>query len=244
MQVNIKKHYFRACLYLALTYLLTYALSHIANYVTGSAFIVYLNEAVSRATYLLLPMVSATVMLIASIYVGVGKAILFGATMMLPRLIYFVPYFYMVNYAYAFGYDTAEAIPLALGFALLEALISFAVSVLLLFVMRLLLARLGKKNDLTELAEERSRLFSPAPISTVIRILSGAAFLYFFIKEIIDAVQFLSEYFATVRVGELIYMCWIFVFDIALFFIHFLVISYVKNRSVANMEFAEDSDED
>lgn len=238
MDVNIKKHYLRASLYFAAVYVLTYALYHITNYVAESVFLVYFGEAVNRATYLLLPMLSSVVMLVASIYAGPRRAILYAIPMMLTRLLYFVPYFYMMNYVYALGYETAEAIPLSLGIALAEATLVYLICIALFYLLRFLLTKLSSGADITAAVEERSGMLSPAPISTVLKIICASAALYFFINEIIDAVRFLLQYFDSMRASELLYMCWMFVFDILLFFIHFFIISYVKNRSVANMEFA------
>jgi hypothetical protein len=208
--------------------------------VAESVILVYVSEMVNRSTYLLLPMLSSVVMLVASIYVGPRRAILCGIPMILTRLIYFVPYFYMMNYVYALGYATAEAIPLAIAIALCEAAVNFGICVLLFFLMRLLLTKLSAGKELGALVEEHTGIFSSSPMTTVIRIISGAATLYFLINEIIDAVSFLIKYLDSIRAGEFLYMCWLFIFDASLFFIHFLVISYVKNRSVANMEFASE----
>ena len=240
MDVNLKKHYLRASIYFSAVYLLTYLLYHVTNYVAESELLVYLSEMVNRSTYLLLPMLSSVAMLVASIYAGPRRAILCAIPMMLTRLLYVIPYFYMMNYVYALGYATAEAIPLAIALAIGESAVTFGICVLLFFIMRLLLAKLSSGKELASLVEEPSGLFSSSPMSTVIRIISGAATFYFLINEIIDSVRFLIKYFDSIRAGEFLYMCWLFVFDAALFFIHYAVISYVKNRSVANMEFASE----
>ena len=229
MKINHKKLYGIAALCFCAAYLFTYALHHIASYVAESSFPLYVDITVNRVTYFLLPLLATTVMLVASGRIGFARSVLLGAPLLLTRAVYFIPYFYMVNITGGFGYDTPEALGVALLLSLGDSAIAFAVCVIVLLFIRFMLRRLSHGKELSALIEEPAMKDPKAPIDIAIRTVSLAASAYFLIREIIDAAIFLSESFSTVRPGEILYITYLFLLDASLFFVHYFVISFVKN---------------
>ena len=239
MKINTRKLFGRAALYFAAAYFLTYALYHVSNYVAESVPLYYINITVNRIAYFLLPIVYATVMLTVSAYVGFKRTVISAAPAFLTRMIYYIPYFYIVNYSY--GYDSTDAICFAFLLAVAESLIAFGLCVLLLAVMRMLLKKLSRGGELQTLIEEQALSNPPTSIDLSLMIISGAVFAYFTIKEIISAVGFFVEYFDSMKIGEILYMTYLFLLDTAIFFILYFTAARVKNRIISR--FKRENDE-
>ncbi len=232
MDLDINRHTRRVTLYLLLGYLASYAVFHISSYVSSAAFFFYLNEFVKRGTYLLLPLIASAAMLVTSAYTTLSKTLLRAIPFSLVRIVYFLPYFYMYNYAYGMGYDTSEALLFGLLLSVGEAIIVYILSVIVFLILRAIVRRLGGKDEFCASIEKETCLDFSDPVASAFAIISAAAFLYFLVYEIINTVGFISEYGASAKPGEIIYMIVSYLYDIALFFIHFYALAISKNRSV------------
>lgn len=239
MNFNVRKYFSRGTLYFALLYLFTYALYHITYYVVSSAALVYINGFVNKATYLLVPILGSVLTLVASSHTGTKSALIRSISFYLVRMIYFVPYFYMLNYSYSFGYDSLEALFIAIPLSLIEAAIVYLVSTLIFLLMKYIICkRVGEEKLATELEGKVTLNFSSS-VCIAFTVISALSFLYFLVLEIIDTVSFLTEVRGTAKVGELIYIMISYVFDVALFFLHFFAMAFVKNKLTESISDAE-----
>ena len=74
------------------------------------------------------------------------------------------------------------------------------------------------------------------PLSLAFAIVSLLGFSYYFIYEIIDTVVILISYSGTLTLGEIAYMFFAYLFDIALIFAYYFAISSTKNLIIASEE--------
>lgn len=236
MQFNVRRLFRRALLYLSLAYLLTYALYHVTYYVLNYEWLHYVQLFVQKATYLLIPLTASAVTLAISAYRGVKEALLRAISLSLVRMIYFIPYFYMMNYTSMWGFASSEAILYALLLALGEVIISYILSALIFALMRFTVKKMLRSDDFPTAMDRYATLDFDNPVSVAFMVCSLLAFLYFFISEIIDTVRFFVDSSGSFYTAEIIYIIVSFVFDISLLFIHFFTLCFVKNRAALAVE--------
>ena len=236
MQFNVRKLFKRALLYLSLAYLLTYALYHVTYFVFDSEWLHYVQLFVRKATFLLIPLASSAVTLAISAYRSTKEALLRAIPLSLVRMIYFIPYFYMMNYTDMWGFASSEAILYALLLALGEVILSYVISVLVFALMYFIVKRKLGSDDFSVVMDRYASLNLESPVSVSFMVCSVLVFLYFFISEIIDTVSFFKQASGSFYTAEIIYIVISFIFDIALLFIHFFTLCYVKNKSALAVE--------
>ena len=236
MQFNVRKLFNRALLYLSLAYLLTYALYHITYFVFNYEWLYYVQLFVRKATYMLIPLASSAVILAISAYKSTKEALLRAIPLSLVRMLYFIPYFYMMNYTDMWGFASGEAILYALLFAFGEVIISYVICILVFALMYLIVKKKSGEEDFSAVMDKYASLNLESPVSIAFMICSSLVFVYFFVMEIIDTVSFIKDASGSFYTSEIIYIIASFIFDIALLFIHFFTLCYVKNKSALAVE--------
>ncbi len=223
----------RGSILLLLGYIGTFILYYLSNQIFYEVEpLAYIWIFAQRLIYLLMLFISATLTLILY-YSDKGKRafislIAFSAV----RTVYFIPYFYLI-YIYD-GFDSVEAILFGILTAVGESAVAYGLTLLALGLMLLVIKRANKTSlSPSELVLQQTKLDFSNPISLSFALLSLIGFSYFFIKEIIDTSIFLLDYSGSIMIGEIFYIVFSFIFDLALIFIYYFVLSYVKNRIVA-----------
>lgn len=226
MLFNSKRLYLNTSLWLLLGYALSFALYYISNYLVITDLTAYIWLFVSRATYLLMPTAAALVIFICSGFDGYQKSILLSIPFALARLVYFIPSYYL-DYIVE-GFDSLESLGIAAVISLLEAAVSFGVTLLIFIILKLLSEKLGKKPS-RELISKKTVFDFYDPTAVAIMAVSAIASIYFIIKEVIDTVVFTIEYGGDFTAPEFIFILISYVFDILIAPIYFFILAYIKN---------------
>ena len=242
MKLYNKGLYTRASLILTLAYFATF-LSFYFSYVLfyDKSFFSYLWYFVQKSTFLLLPLVSATLILIEESYCGMKSALIKLIPLSFAKAIYSLPYYYLY-FVYDI-YDSIEALSFAFIQSLVEVLLLYIFTFIIFFIMRSLLKAFNKSTKSHgEILSKRTVLNFSDPVSLTFMISAVLCFLYFFVVEIVDTVSIISRYSARLRGGEIAYMVFSYFFDVLLLAVHYLVLAYVKNR-IINYRLREADDE-
>ena len=229
MKLYSKGLYTRASLFLTLAYFVTF-LTFYCTYVLfyDKAFFSYLWYFVQKSTFLLLPLISAMLILIADAYSGMKKALVVLIPLSLSKMIYSLPYYYLY-FVYDI-YDSIEALFFALLQSIAEIVFLYGFTLLIFFVMRFLLNSFNKKLvHRRELLAKRTELNFSNPVSLTFAVSALLCFLYFFTVEIIDTISIISRYSGRLNGGEIVYMVFSYFFDVLLLAVHYVALSYIKN---------------
>ena len=226
----------RCTLYLTLGYLVSFLIYYLSNHIFYDvAILSYSWLFLQRLTYLLMIFIAATVTLIFYSLDEKKKAYISLIPFSLVRAVYFIPYFYLI-FIYD-GFDSFEAILFGLLAALGDAAISYLLTFLVFKIMLAVVKKANKTNlTLTEIIMKTTTLNFSDPVSLAFTVVSLIGFSYFFIKETIDTVIFICDYSGSLMAGEILYIIFSYIFDLALIFIYYFTLSYIKNRIVASYD--------
>lgn len=232
--MNLKTHGLtkRCTLYLLGGYFLSFLLFYFANYLYfGEPILSYIWIFAQKLIYFLPPFVAAVVTLILYASDKKHSAFLSLIAFSAVRMIYFIPYFYLI-FIYD-GFDSVESISFGFLASVAEAIIAYILTLLAFCVMLLVIKKTDRHGlHLSEHIAKPTELDFRNPVSLAFAILSLIGFSYFFIKEIVDTVTFVIDFSSTVTTGEILYMICSYLFDLSLIFIYYFVISYIKNRAI------------
>ncbi len=223
----------RCTLYLFLGYLTTFLIYYLSNHIFYNAAILsYSWLFLQRLTYLLMIFIAATVTLIFYSLGENKKAYISLIPFSLVRTVYFIPYFYLI-FIYD-GFDSFEAIIFGILASIGDAAISYLLTLLIFKIMVFIIKKTNKSDlTLTELIIKPTRLNFSDPISLAFTIISLIGFSYFFVKEVIDTAIFISDYSGTLLAGEILYIIFSHIFNLALVFIYYFTLSHIKNKILA-----------
>ena len=220
---------------LLIWYFLTFLLFYITNYLSDSLTLAYVWMFAEKITELLPLLVTATVTL--TLYCAASKKAAYLALIPFSavRVVYFLPYFYL---QFIFdGYDSVESLLFGALSALGEATIAYAFTLLIFGVMLLVVKKANRgRASLEDIIFKKTTLDFKNPLSLAFAIVSLLGFSYYFIYEIIDTVVILISYSGTLTLGEIAYMFFAYLFDIALIFAYYFAISSTKNLIIASEE--------
>ena len=230
MKFNGYKLLLNAALILGAGYFLTFIVYYLANYIyIGEAFY-YAWQFIQRAVYLIMPIAAAVIILVRSAYSRISSAALYAIPLAAVRVLYFIPYFYLL--VLTEGFDSVEALGYGTLISLVEAAVSYALTMLIFLAMRFVIVRRSGGADIGEVLAKRTVLDFGEPVSLAFLSVAYGCFLYFFIKEIISTVTFISEYGFSYRTSEIIYTVLSYIFDILIPLFYYFVISLIKNRLI------------
>ena len=108
----------------------------------------------------------------------------------------------------------------------------FVIFLLLTFLLSLFIRR-KSGTELSVAIAKKTTLDFADPVSLSFILLSALSALYFIIKEIIDTVQFISEYGTRFTETEIIYLCVSFILDVLIPCGYYIVLKTVKNRIIS-----------
>jgi hypothetical protein len=106
---------------------------------------------------------------------------------------------------------------------------------MLMLLLTYILSLFIKHKSGTYLADalaKKTTLDFADPVSLSFILLSALSALYFIIKEIIDTVQFISEYGTRFTETEIIYLCVSFILDVLIPCGYYVVLKALKNRII------------
>lgn len=241
MKLYSKNLFTKASLLLVLGYFLTFLSFYFSNVLfADKAFFTYLWYFVQKATFLLLPLISALLALIADAYLGFKRALINLIPLSAAKLIYSLPYYYLVI-VYEPLYDSGDALLYSLLQSMLECIFLYAFTLLIFLLMKFIIDRVSKKSATRgELLKENTGLDFANPVSLTFMISSLLCFLYFFIVEIVDTVSVISRYSGRLTGAEIFYIVFSYIFDVILLAIHYAALVYVKNYVIKSRLREED----
>lgn len=233
MKLYSKNLYTKASLLLLLGYFVTFLSFYLANVLFyDTAVFSYLWYFVQKATFLLLPLISALLILTEYAYSGMKRALIALIPLSATKIMYSLPYYYL-NFVYDPFYDSLDALLLALLRSFLEIIALYAFTLAVFFLMKFILDLASKKQEPhAALLSRPTTLNFSDPVSLTFMVSSLLAFLYFFTVEIVDTVSVISRYSARLTGGEIVYMIFSYVFDVLLLALHYFALAYIKNYIV------------
>ncbi len=236
MKFNDYKMIRNTALALLAAQIATFILYYLANYILIIDALTYVWIFVQRATYMLLPLIGAVVLLADTAFNSSRKWLLHAIPITLTRAVFLIPYYYLL--VIVEGYDSIESISYSALLTLGDVAIGYIITVLLTYLLSLFVKRRSGKDLATALAK-RTTLDFADPVSLSFILLSALSALYFIIKEIIDTVQFISEYGTRFTETELIYLCVSFILDVLIPCGYYIVLKTVKNRIISTRLISE-----
>ena len=220
----------RCTLYLSIGYIFAFLIYYLANYIFYDiSALSYVWIFTQKLIYLLMIFIAATVMLIFYALGEKRHGYLSLIAFSLIRMIYFIPYFYLI-FIYD-GFDSVEALLFGLLSALADAAIFYLLALLALGVMLLIIKKSNQGGTpIDELIIKPTRLNFADPICLAFTVLSLLGFAYLFINEVIDTVSFIINYSGNLLTLEIIYIIFSYIFDLSLIFVYYFALSFIKNR--------------
>lgn len=242
MRLNYRNLYTRASLVFLTVHFATFLVLYFSEFIfADSVFMTYLWYFVQKTSFLLLPLLSGLLVLIADAYIGMKAALLRLLPLSLARITYSLPYYYLL-FVYDPFYDSADAIRFALIQTAAEILILYVFTLIIFFIMKGILKWLDKsRKPNSELLVKKTVLDFRDPVSLTFMISAALCFVYFITEEIINTVYVISRYSGRLLGGEIAYMVFSYFVDVLLLAIYYFALSYVKNSIIKN-RLAEDDE--
>lgn len=214
--------------------ILRFLLYYISTYVTENAAMVYISSYFSEITYILLPLVTAALIIIPYAKHGIGRALLCAIPFSLTEILYLFPY-RAFELAYS-GYEITETLLFSFVITLITAILNYIKTALLLFII-IFLTRIfaksqgSKKYSLESALADKDPFDFSKPLTRGIFGASLTVFAFTTVSEIIDTVSFLLNYSGTYRAGEVIYMLFRYIFILAMLIISHAAAHYAKRKA-------------
>ena len=216
-------------------YFLTFLLFYLTNYISDTLASAYIWLFAQKVTYLLPLMITAAITL--TLFCLFGKRVAYTALIpfSVVRIIYFIPYLYL---QFIFdGFDSVESILYGGLLALAEAVLSYALSLAIFGIMLFIVKKANAgRASLEDIVFKKTTLDFLNPLSLAFAIVSLLGFSYYFIAEIVDTVVILVSYSGSLTLGEIAYMIFAYVFDVALIFAYYFTLVFIKNLIVVPEE--------
>ena len=243
---DTKKLTARAALAVALYSLATYIFAHLAyiymNTDTGMVFEL-ISLYLSKITVFVIPaaLFALTVIIYAS--QGIKKSIIFALAASSARLIYSLPYYYII-FIYNYGYDSIESILLSLvacvaviAFTVLGIFASLGIALLILKKDKSRKKELSLKAYLAESLNARQSVSDfTKGANLALLVCSLFSFLCALIPEIIDTVSFFIEYKLDYTIPELITIMCNYILLLIMIFASYILAVYIKNKAVKEVD--------
>ncbi|MBQ9071337.1 MAG: hypothetical protein IJY23_08345 [Clostridia bacterium] len=243
MKFNARGLTRNASLLLLLSYFLTFLLYYFANHLFYEvAFLGYLWAFVQKATYLLLPILAGLIAVIVYSYRGVKAALVSLIPTSLSKIIYFIPYYYLM-FIYDY-FDSGESLLLGFIVSLAEAIASYVMSLAVFFIIIVIVSRRKEKSvSVASALEKKTLLDFSDPVSLSFALISLVVFLYVFGSEISATVTLIRDSYGSLKTEEIIYTVVSYIYDALLLVFHYLALSFVKNKvfekRLSNSEISE-----
>ena len=217
MILKDKKLLKKALLFYALLNLAVYSVFHLSYNLQLEVYGIYIEYArlyVTRAWELFMPATASLVAL--SVYKRDGRreCTLFVFLIALTRLVFALPYYYI--YFISLGFDTKESLLRSALFSLCAVLLLFGAVLTMVF---LCLWR-EKKKSASKTKPFEAHIYTESAVLIAVIM----PFFYLFIKEAFDTVNVLIDYGTSLRIDEILYMSFNYLFLAALLVICYYVL--------------------
>ena len=227
MKLNTRRLYLRWFLIFAAAEILLFTAFYLNNFIFEYTSVIekleYVRIFADDLIHFAIPCLSATVLFIHYKNGGVRSVYIGSLYLVLSRLFYTVPYYYL--YHIYVGYDSVESILASLLVSVLICVVTYLWILLLMLIGNVALSfkckKIGASQPSSLCEYELIDLNSPATFATLAMIF--VAFIAELAEEIINTVTYLIDYSGTYRTSEIIYIVFCFVFLIVkLLFTHIL----------------------
>lgn len=218
---------------MVLGYFMTFLFFYFSNVLfPDKSFFVYLWYFVQKATFLLLPLISALLVLISDAYIGLKSVFVNLIPLSLAKLIYSLPYYYLI-FVFDPLYSSDDAIIFSPIQSIFECIFLYVFTLILFFILRFILGAVNKSGESrAALLSKNTKLDFSDPVSLTFAIASLLSFLYYFIVEIVDTVSVISRYTGRLLGKEIVYIVFSYAFDVALLIGFYFILAYLKNYIV------------
>ena len=240
MKYSLKKITSRTFLIYACVNVFAYLFAHVAylfiNDTAGEIF-EYVSYYLSKSVEFLAPPILATLALCVLISYGKGALIKFSLTVASARILYTLPYYYMI-FIYNYGYDSVESISLSLLASILTILLTvigiFICIGLYFAVLNIRAKKSGKATSevLCTVLEKSITTDFLCPKNLPVLIFALARFGFDLARELFDTVTFLIEYYQDYMAEEIITILLNFVLLFALLVASYLASAKIKNKLI------------
>ncbi len=214
--------------------ILRFLLYYISSYVTQSVAMVYISSYFSETVYMLLPLVTAALIITPYAKHGIGRALLCAIPFSLTEILYLFPY-RAFELAYE-GYEITETLLFSLVITVITVILNYAKTALLLFII-IFLTRIFAKPRGNEKFSFKSAIYESCAFDfekPLTKGIFGAAltvFIFATVSEIIDTVSYLLNYAGTYRASEILYILFRYIFILAMLIISHATAHYVKRKT-------------
>lgn len=187
-----------------LAYLGAFLLTYETQYLGAPEAVQYLAELIARLTETLVPLCGAAYLMPYLTAHGQGWLLSRTALISLPVLVQRLPeqYLFLLNG----GLDSLEAVFFGFLFALGYAVLYFGIYLVLLEVMRVLLRSAEKKHATPACELRPQHPMQPHPWLFALGVFALPEAIVALVREVIGAVEFLSVYFHSFTLTEIVYI--------------------------------------
>lgn len=214
----------------ALFNLLVFLFDYIVNYIPGLEYFAYFTIFLSELCESVFPFSAAMVSLSFLINKSGRGAIFAGAVFSLGAIFRIFPTDYLAYMS--LGYSTPDALLYGASAAFLSLLLILLEAVIILFIILFFTKLFVKEKGLLSASSFSSlSAFSPFDFSVAsLSVLIGAAprFIYSIIMEIIDTVDYITRYFGTYKLGEIVYISVRYLLILLTLFLTQLLACFIK----------------
>lgn len=240
MKYSLKKITSRTLFVYSCVNVLTYLFAHIAylfiNDTVGEIF-EYVSYYMSKSVEFLAPPILATLALSVLICYGKGALVKFSLTVTSARILYTLPYYYMI-FINNYGYDSVESITLSLLASILTILLTvigiFICLGIYFAVLKICFKKSRKAPDevLDSVLEKSIITDFLCPKNVPVLIFALARFCFSLARELFDAVSYMVEYYQDYRSKEIVTMLANFVLIFLLLVASYLISAKIKNALI------------
>ena len=263
---NKNKFFGMSALVAVLINLILFLMFYIPNYILEAESVAwdYFDYFFTELFEFVLPLMSATLMLVGAASGELKPTFLHALWLSLPRFIYLFPYYYLRETAY--GSDWIESVTISAIFSTflitvywLQVMALFAIMLFASkhFIKRAVIGEFPKnyaekvpeearkavdKRIFAELQAEMRRdgLFNfDLTVTFAILLASAAEFFYSIIFEIIDAIEYFVEYAGSYRNEEIWYIVFCFAFILIEMLLGHIICYFLKKITVKKYDAAE-----
>lgn len=231
MRLNLKRLLPTAAALLSLVYFLSFIIYYLDTYIFArtSEPIRYIAELISKSTYILLPALAAMLSLTVYMLSGIGKGLFSLGILTLPRFLYSIPVWYL--YLLPEGFDSLESLGYGAIISLFEEIIVYIISIAIAAIIYLVARFKGKSKNVSRWLYTSDAFDFSNALSFAFMVLASIVFVYFAVNDVISAVSFLAKY-NYYKPNEIIMIVVFFIFDIAMLFLHYFALFYIKGLAL------------
>lgn len=216
---------------LLISYFLTFIVYYLANYILyGNSILAYLQMILNKAIYLAIPFTASLAALILSSFVSTKTALISLIPLSLTRFIYSLPLYYLV-FIYS-SFDTFDSILLSLPVSILECVFIYVLSLGAFLLMRFIIRKAGGTKSYSEALSEKTPLDFKHPVSLAFAIISLLSFALIFTNDAVSIIELISSSGANLKASEIFYAVFLVIYDAALLFLQYFLLSFIKNMVI------------